>query len=191
MKQRNGAGEFPYQFDLPGGAADESDDGIEATLERELSEEVGIRSSYYRRIGRPIFEVRHEARKVVEYHLFLVVPFGPPKESEEAINLCWVNPDSALALSIAGLDREGKKMGPMGVLMYDGLSVLNKPFYRGPLTAEVKHAVHEISEHAFSLVDGGRYFGMLRKDGGVELYRRLNPFESSGCFKGSLEHLGT
>ena len=139
VKQRNGNGEFPWMFDLPGGAADPEDNSIEHTLERELLEEVKIRASYFSPIGKTMWEVREDERKVVEYHLFYALKFGPPYESEEAVNIAWVNPMSVLALKIAGLDTEAKTISPMAVMMYDGFSVLSNPFYKGPLTPEIKN----------------------------------------------------
>ncbi len=204
MKQRNGDGEFPWCWDLPGGAADPedaiSDDdrsiegkhdrSIRKTLQREILEEVHVRSDYHFRIGAPLYEVRTSERKLVEYHLFLTVPFGPPKESREAINLAWVNPQSALGLKVAGLAPESKSMGPMAILMYDGFSVLSKPMYVGPLTKEIAGlACSDLSSNSFSLLDGGAYFGRLASDGAVKIYRRLNPFVPRGHFVGDLEYL--
>jgi|694.fasta_scaffold00422_10 8-oxo-dGTP pyrophosphatase MutT (NUDIX family) len=204
MKQRNGDGEFPWCWDLPGGAADPedaiSDDdrsiegkhdrSIRKTLQREILEEVHVRSDYHFRIGAPLYEVRTSERKLVEYHLFLTVPFGPPKESREAINLAWVNPQSALGLKVAGLAPESKSMGPMAILMYDGFSVLSKPMYVGPLTKEIARlACSDLSSNGFSLLDRGAYFGRLASDGSVKIYRRLNPFVPRGYFVGALECL--
>jgi 8-oxo-dGTP pyrophosphatase MutT (NUDIX family) len=190
VKQRNGDGEFPWMFDLPGGAADPEDASIEQTLERELLEEVGVRASYFFRIGRPMWEVREQERKIVEYHLFYALPFGPPRESVEAVNLAWVNPMSVLALKIAGLDVETKAMSPMGVMIFDGFSVIGEPFYVGPLTPEIANSADALHPKSYSLLDHGRYFGRLDKDGEVKLFRRLNPFEPKGYFAGSFEHLG-
>lgn len=204
MKQRNGDGEFPWCWDLPGGAADPEDAiadddtsiegthdrSIRKTLQRELFEEVHIRSDYHFRIGAPLYEVRAVERKIVEYHLFLTVPFGPPKESREAINLAWVNPQSALGLKVAGLAPESKLMGPMAILMYDGFSVLSEPMYVGPLTKEIAGlACSDLSSNSFSLLDGGAYFGRLASDGAVKIYRRLNPFAPRGHFVGDLDYL--
>lgn len=204
IKQRNGDGEFPWNWDLPGGAADLEDHisdcvpciesahdrSIRRTLQRELYEEVHIRSDYHFRIGAPLYEVRRSEKKIVEYHLFLVVPFGPPKESIEAINLAWVNPKSALGLKIAGLEQFDRPMGPMAIMMYDGFSVLSNPMYIGALTSEIASlACSELTTAAFSLLDSGRYFGRLDSDGLVRIYRRLNPFALDDHFIGDLEHL--
>ena len=198
LKQRNGDGEFPWAFDLAGGLAEESDafgddeslSPIQRTLQRELYEEVAIRSGYFFPIGAPMREVRHNERKIVEYHLFRVIPFGPPRESEEAVNLVWANPSSVLALRIAGLDLSLKKMSPMAIMIYDGFSVFSRPFYDGPLTPEIKNVADSLLPKSYSLLDEGRYFGRLNDDGSVKIFKRLNPFEPSGCFKGSLDHLG-
>lgn len=204
MKQRNGDGEFPWCFDLPGGAADPADSNVEGdssidgphdrinrkTLQRELLEEVNIRSAFHFRIGQPMFEVRHAEQKVIEYHLFLVVPFGPPKESEEAVNIAWVNPKSALGLRIAGLDPDRHTMGPMAIMMYDGFSVVAAPMYSGPLTEEIVRMTDSpLSTAGYSLLNGGRYFGRIASNGEVMVFRRLNPFEPCGHFVGDLETL--
>lgn len=204
MKQRNGDGEAPWCFDLPGGAADAADsdvredgslDGIHdrvhrKTLQRELWEEVGIRSAFHFRIGKPLWEVRQCEKKVVEYHLFLAVPFGPPKESEEALNIAWVNPRSAFGLKIAGLDEEKQTMSPMGVMLYDGFSVLAKPMYDGPVTQEILSLTDtRLTTIDYCPLNGGRYFGRIANTGNVRIYRRLNPFMPRGYFVGDLECL--
>jgi len=136
-----------------------------------------------------MWEVRPQERKIVEYHLFYTVPFGPAHESEEAVNLAWVNPFSVLALKIAGLNLEAKAMSPMGAMMYDGFSVVGAPIYSGPLTPEIKNVATALHSKSYSLLDHGRYFGRLDNEGHVKIYRRLNPFEPNGHFAGSLEHL--
>ena len=204
LKQRDGKGGFPWCWDLPGGSAEPgdtiSDDdpsiegahdrSVRKTLQRELLEEVNIRSDYHVRIGNPIYETRGIERRIVEHHLFLVRPHGPPKESNEAINLAWVNPHSALGLKIARFEPEYRSMGPMAIMMHDGFSVLSKPLYDGPLTEEIKSvAGSELSSTRFSLIDRECYFARLSQDGSVKVYRRLNPCAPSGHFVGSLEHL--
>ena len=204
MKQRDSSGEFPWCWDLPGGSADPEDaisdddpviDGshdrcYRRTLQRELQEEIHVRSDYHFRIGNPLYEVRGAERRVVEYHLFLVVPHGPPKESREAINLAWVNPQSALGLKVARLDPERRSMGPMAVMMFDGFSVLSKPMYDGVLTDQIRAAAtEEISTTKFSLIDRGCYFARLAQNGSVRVYRRLDPCAPRGHLVGDLECL--
>ncbi len=199
LKQRN-----DWQWDLPGGASVPEDtmpyDGaaiegsgdrsIRRTLQRELLEEVGVRSDYHFRIGDPLYEARGSERRIVEHHLFLVVPHGPPKESDEALNLAWVSPKSAVGLKIARFEPERYSLGPIGVMMYDGFSILSTPMYEGALTEEIKSkASSEISPTAYTLIDRSCYFARLSQDGTVKLYRRLNPLAPSGHFIGSLEHL--
>ncbi len=203
LKQRDGIGGFPWCWDLPGGSAEPgdaiSDDdplirgshdrSVRRTLQRELLEEVNIRSDYHVRIGNPLYEVRGVEKRIVEHHLFLVVSHGPPKESDEAINLAWVNPQSALGLKIARFEPAQRSMGPVAILMHDGFSVLSKPLYEGPLTEEIKSvAGSELCSNRFSLIDRDCYFARLSPDGSVKVYRRLNPFTPSGHFVGSLEH---
>jgi len=204
LKQRDGTGAFPWCWDLPGGSAEPgdtiSDDdptiegshdrSVRRTLQRELLEEVNIRSDYHVRIGNPLYETRGVERRVVEHHLFLVLPHGPPKESNEALNLAWVSPQSALGLKIARFEPEQRSMGPMAIMMHDGFSVLSKPLYEGPLTAEIKAACDsELCTSRFSLIGRDCYFARLSQDGSVKVYRRLNPCAPSGHFVGNLEHL--
>jgi len=204
MKQRDDSGEFPWHWDLPGGSADPedamSDDdpaiegthdrSIRRTLQREILEEVNIRSDYHVRIGNPLYETRGVEKRIVEHHLFLVLPHGPPKESREAVNLAWVTPKSALGLKIARLEPERGSLGPMAIMMYDGFSVLSKPLYDGELTAEIKSvACSELSTNRFSLINKGCYFARLNPDGSVRVHRRLNPLAPCGHFVGNLEHL--
>ena len=204
MKQRGGAGDFPWYWDLPGGSA-EPDDAISddepsivgshdrslrKTLQRELEEEVHIRSDYHVRIGGPLYDVRGIEKRIVEHHLFLVLSHGPPKESNEALNFAWVSSQSAVGLKIARFQPEHRSMGPMATMMHDGFSVLSKPLYNGPLTAEIKAlACSEISPTQFTLIDRGCYFARLSPDGSVKVYRRLNPCAPSGHCVGNLEHL--
>jgi 8-oxo-dGTP pyrophosphatase MutT (NUDIX family) len=204
MKQRAGDGEFPWCWDLPGGSADPddtiSDDdpsiqgshdrSIRKTLQRELEEEVHIRSDFHVRIGNPFYDVRGIEKRIVEHHVFLVLPHGPPKESNEALNLAWVTWKSALGLKIARFEPGQRTMGPMAAMMHDGFSVLSKPIYDGPLTAEIKSmACSELSSTQFSLIDRGCYFARLSPDGSVKVYRRLHPVAPSGHCVGNLEHL--
>ena len=204
MKQRDGDGAFPWCWDLPGGSAELSDivsdddpsivgshdRSIRKTLQRELEEEVNIRSDFQVRIGGPLYDVRGVEKRIIEHHLFLVHPHGPPKESDEAINFAWVTMRSAVGLKIARFQPEQRSMGPMAIMMHDGFSVLSKPLYEGPLTEEIKSkAPSELSSTQFSLIDRGCYFARLSPDGSVKVYRRLNPCAPSGHFVGDLEHL--
>jgi 8-oxo-dGTP pyrophosphatase MutT (NUDIX family) len=189
LKQRAGDGDFPFFFDLPGGVSETSDETLKETAQRELHEEVRIRSSYLFQIGSPMYEVRSQERRIIEYHLFAAIPHGPPKESREAINLCWVTPRSLLGLRVAGFEVRDQTISPMGIMIYDGFSILSKPLYEGPLTASIKAVSGSLSKDAFSLLDNGRYFGRLMEHGAIRVYRRLNPFQRDGYFRGALEHL--
>jgi len=189
LKQRPGDGDFPFFFDLPGGVVEPTDASLRDAAQREMQEEVKIHSSYLFPVGAPMYEVRSAEERIVEYHLFAAIPHGPPKESREAINLCWVTPKSLLGLRVAGFEIRENIISPMGIMIYDGFSVLAAPLYQGPVTASIKAVSKDLSKDSYSLLDGGRYFGRLTEDGGVKIYRRLSPFQPDGFFRGSLEHL--
>lgn len=189
IKQRNGRVPNPWKFDLPGGIREPEDSTLESALEREMLEELHLRTGYYRRIGKPMWEVVADRKMVIEYHLFWVTAFGPPKESDEAINIAYVGPESAGAFKIVGFDEQRRIMGAMATMIFDGFSVLGRPFYQGLVTPEIAAAAEDLGRRSYSLLDGGRYFGRLEDSGTVSLYRRLNPFEPRGYFEGSLEHL--
>ncbi len=78
-------------------------------------------------------------------------------------------------------------------MIFDGLSVLQKPFYRGELTGAVGALIiGDVDRDDFLLVEGGNYLaGVSGTEGSrhIALYHRLNPDQPDGRFHGSLDDL--
>lgn len=205
IKQRNGKGSSKWQFDLPGGGVNDSTDpGLEAAARREVQEEVGLDCTIVARIGSPLWFPIRKGNNLVRVDCaqsFLVSAQGTPRTTEEALAIAFVHQDSAIGFNIvsrvADPDPTKRIFGRTPVMIYDGLSVLQSPFFEGPLTAEIETAACEpLSDRDFVLIDGGRYFGRCYwieegtdKVKKIALYYRLNPFEDGGRFHGSFDQL--
>lgn len=200
IKQRNGKGGSPWLFDLPGGGC-QPEETLARTAMREAFEEVELKTLVSAPIGEPLWlPIRKYGELIrVDYaQCFLVSIFGDhiPRRTEEAVNVGWLNQHSWQGFNIVGLtpneDPQKRVFGRTAIMMFDGLSVLQKPFYQGPMTPEIEQtATKPLRENTgFALVSGGAYFAKWdRFSSEVSLYYRLNPFEKDGRFTGNLEHL--
>ena len=83
-------------------------------------------------------------------------------------------------------------------MIWYGLSVLQRPFWTGPLTKKFKDSIiGDIAGDDFVLVDGGNYLGQIFPEWGnsgrltrhIRLYYRLNPDQPDGRFHGQFDHL--
>jgi hypothetical protein len=197
MRQRNGGKESPYRFDLPGGERSELDDSLAETAAREtlLQVSLGGDPETAVAVGGPLWlptfnEGGIDTIDCVQAFL-LDVGAECPETSDEALNIAVVNEYSAMGLSIVGFthDNEKKEFGRTPIMLWDGLSVIGKPFYDKPESISVTErlGVH-LSTDMYLPVDDGNY--LARKRGrNIELFYRLNPFEQDGRFVGNLEDL--
>ena len=198
IKQRNGKGSAPYQFDLPGGRIEPSMDlSLANTALRETFEEVGIQGHIVGAIGQPLWLPIFKDGVLVRVDCaaaFLVDAGAQiPETSEEALTVAVVNEHSALGFSIVGLtnDKDPRRgvFGRTPILLWDGLSITKKPFFSGPIPSEVSGECR-FESGDFGLVDDGNYFARYNATTEcLDLFYRLNPFEPSGRFVGKLEHL--
>ena len=198
IKQRNGKGSAPYQFDLPGGGLDEEKDrNLASAALREASEEIGIEGEVVGVIGQPLWlPITKDGSLVrVDCAAAFLVDAGAqiPETSEEALTVAVVNEHSARGFSIVGLtndkDPTRRVFGRTPIMLWDGLSITKNPFYSGPIPSEIGGGCR-FESGDFGLIDDGNYFA--RYDATttcVKLFYRLNPFEPTGRFVGKLEHL--
>ncbi|MEY4669406.1 MAG: hypothetical protein RL518_2105 [Pseudomonadota bacterium] len=199
IKQRNGLGSSPYLFDLPGGGKSEEDESLAVTAAREAFEEIGVRAfpDTAIAIGSPLWlPVKRDGVIVrVDCAQAFIMETGSeiPTPTEEALTIAVVNERSALGFAIVGLksdpDATKRVFGRTPIMLWDGLSILNGPFYDQPESAVVSQrlGVH-LSEDVYMPVDSGNYFARKRS-GNIQMFFRLNPFEESGRFTGNLEDL--
>jgi len=200
IKQRNGQGSSRYLFDLPGGgmrtdpSADAVDPNLACATEREAMEEVKCRVTVGPAIGPPLYlPIKKDDRlvKVDCAQAFLVETRDSPTTSEEALSVAFVNQHSFAGFSVVGrkADPASPVFGRTPIMIFDGLSILQQPFWTGYLTDQISQSIsgdHRTSD--FVLVDGGVYFGRTR-DNQFSLYYRLNPDQPGGRFYGAFEHL--
>jgi hypothetical protein len=87
-------------------------------------------------------------------------------------------------------DPQNPVFGRTPVMMWDGLSVLQEPFYQGPVTSQIwSIGLDTEQKNGFVLLEGGRYFGRFSKETEqIKLWFRLNPFQEEGRFHGELEY---
>ena len=198
IKQRNGKGSAPYQFDLPGGRMEQDKErDLASAAVREAFEEVGIQGLVVGAIGQPLWRpiIQNGSLVEVDCAAAFLIDAGAqiPQTTEEALTVAVVNERSALGFSIVGLanDKEPSRrfFGRTAIMLWDGLSISKKPFFSGPIPREVCRECRFESED-FGLIDGGNYFAQYHAaTQRVDLYYRLNPFEPTGRFVGTLEHL--
>lgn len=213
IKQRNGNGGSPYLFDLPGGGINQvADPDLAAACIREVKEEVGLDAVILAKIGNPLWMPIKKDGVIVRVdcaQAFLVEARGVPTTTDEALATAFVHAKSAGGYNIvsrtADPDPAKRVFGRTPVMIWDGLSVLQRPCYRGPVTEAFEAAcstpllpsADEIHAYRhFYLVDGGNYFARPHwaEDGDgmslhLELFYRLNPNEPDGRFHGALDNL--
>jgi 8-oxo-dGTP pyrophosphatase MutT (NUDIX family) len=202
IKQRNGNGSSPYLFDLPGGGMSSDDyETLTLTASREAFEEVGIRTnpSTAIAVGAALWlPIRRDGEIVrVDCAQAYIMEAGAevPEPTEEALNIAVVHERSALGFSIVGLKNDSdptkRVFGRTAIMLYDGLSITKGPFYDGPADVAVTSRLnlpYELVDWMYMPVDDGNYLARM-KDGIIQIFYRLNPFESQGRFVGNLEDL--
>jgi 8-oxo-dGTP pyrophosphatase MutT (NUDIX family) len=211
IKQRNGRGSSPYAFDLPGGGMDNTgtDPDLRATACREAKEEVGVNCFIEATIGTPLYlPIKNDSAlvRVDCAQSFLIGTTDTPTVSEEALAVAFVHEKSFAGFNVVSrkADPSSPVFGRTPVMIFDGLSVLQKPFWEGELTDSLREHIvggldsHGFHTHRFMLVDDGNYFGRtVPMDGNEEgrgpfrlsLYCRLNPDQPDGYFHGVLDSL--
>lgn len=203
IKQRDGKGSSPYLFDLPGGGVEVGKDpDHRAAVVREVLEELNVRCEVVAAIGEPLYLPRKRDGSIVSVdsaQAYLVRTADKPVPRAEAISVAFVHAQSIAGFRVAGVNPDPKSPAPgrTPVMLFDGLSILQKPFYRGEITAEIRSRLTgEKAGSDFVLVDGGRYLGRMSSAGEgsgrkqqITLYYRLNPEQPDGRFRGSLDHL--
>lgn len=203
IKQRNGKGGSPFLFDLPGGRVEAGESLPEAAC-RELKEEVGLSAlpDSCVAIGGPLWlpVYRDGNLERVDCAQAFLVEVGSelPTPTEEAINIATVSESSAAGFSLVGFKRDPDPekclFGRTPVMIWDGLSVIRPPALRLDYASErQREDLHKRlgvvpSEDIYLPVDNGNYLSRTRQ-GVIELYYRLNPFQPDGRFHGTLEDL--
>lgn len=200
IRQRNGKGESPYMFDLPGGTKIARDDSLAETAARETLHQIclGGDPATAIAVGSPLWLpiYRNGVLTGIDCAQAFLMDVGAelPESSEEALNVAVVNDRSAMGFSIVGLENESapanRVFGPTPIMLWDGLSILNAPFYDGPDRDDLLERIGVyISEDMYLPVDNGNY--LARRNGrNIQLFARLNPFEEHGRFFGTLEDFG-
>jgi hypothetical protein len=132
---------------------------------------------------------------------FLFRTTNTPTPGEEALAVAFVHPKSFTGFNVVSrkADPTSPVFGRTPVMIFDGLSILQKPFFRGELTEDVRQLIRGETDSAdFLLVDGGNYLGRTfwvegetgRKEH-ISLSYRLNPDQPDGRFHGSLDVLAS
>lgn len=199
ITQRNGKGGSKWLWNLPGGGLQPEDSCLKATAVRELLEEVGITASLDNGIpiGSPLWLPVKKDGAIVRVDCAQAFLFErgdqTPQLMAESIAFAFVNENSLLhGFKVVGLDTDPAKktFGRTPIMMWDGLSVLQEPFYKGPVTAEILAAGFRLTNPGeFLLIEGGRAFGRYNIAAeSVEVWNRLNPFEDGGRFKSELHN---
>lgn len=102
--QRSRGGQFPLQWEFPGGKVREAETP-QAALERELREELGVRAQ----IGAEIFRARHRyAEMDGEMALIFFLASADPSKIRNAIfeRIEWIEPARLPELDFLAADRE-------------------------------------------------------------------------------------
>jgi mutator protein MutT len=101
--QRRRGGSFPLKWEFPGGKVRDGE-GLEAALERELREELGVRAA----IGRELFRTRHRYREMaaeVRLVFFAAQIRGEPRNLVFE-DVRWVEREQLGSLDFLPADRE-------------------------------------------------------------------------------------
>jgi 8-oxo-dGTP pyrophosphatase MutT (NUDIX family) len=206
IKQRDGNGSSPYYFDLPGGGVEAAiDSDRRAAVIREVLEELKMRCEVVAAIGRPLYLPIKQDGTIVRVdcaQAFLVITTDTPNAHSETLSVAFAHVKSLAGFKLvdAKTDTKTEPSGRMAVMIFDGLSILQEPFYVGRITPEIRSLIEpkDVNSRDFILVDGGRYFGRISRieDNGEEkrhitLYYRLTPDKPEGRFQGSLESLAS
>jgi 8-oxo-dGTP pyrophosphatase MutT (NUDIX family) len=205
IKQRNGKGSLPYQFDLPGGgmhtdSGDALDPDLRAACEREVLEEVGVECEVLAAIGRPLYlPIRKDGVlvKVDCAQAFSVNTYGRTlAPSEEALVIAFVHQQSFAGFNVVSrkADPSSPVFGRTPIMIWDGLSIKQDPFYRGPFTDELRAAIvaGDPNGKDVLLLDEGNYLGLPHRVASLRwiyLWYRLNPDQPDGRFHGAFDHL--
>ncbi len=200
VTQRNGQGGSPFLWNLPGGGMQpEVDKCLRDAARRELQEEIGILASPEDGvpIGDPLWLPVKKGEEIVRVDCAQGFLFNrgdqAPTLLAESLAFAWVHPESLFkGFRVVGLDADPAKktFGRTPIMMWDGLSVLQEPFYKGPVTEEILAAGFRLTNPGeFLLIEGGRAFGRYNiATESVEVWNRLNPFEEGGRFKSELHN---
>jgi 8-oxo-dGTP pyrophosphatase MutT (NUDIX family) len=197
ITQRNGNGGSKWLWNLPGGLQESEDGSLADTVARELRQEldVNVSPSEGVPIGDPLWlpigkEGNIQRIDRAQAYLFEVTD-QEFQRMDESIALAFAHQDSIFnGFRVVGLSTDPQKpvFGRTPIMMWDGLSILQEPFYEGPVTPLILSAGAVTESNAFVLLERGRYFGRYSKASEqVKLWYRLNPFEEQGRFHGELE----
>jgi hypothetical protein len=225
LGQRDSKGTEAYRdlWELPGGVWKNRDP--REVLQRHLKREIGIlRSRIGLAIGLPLYRPTYEEEKsdgrlisVDAAQAYLVVVTRgriKPNPDRMAVQVAFANANSLRGFTLLGNDRDRRELRRMSILVYDGLSILDEPFYVGPLTNALRDLIVDNPEASSSmrfdspgnsdimLVAGGSYLGLpffvanedelvpgAKLGWNIKLFKRRNPYQPGGCFSGPLDYL--
>ena len=166
IKQRNGNGSSPYLFDLPGGGVnDATDPDLGAAAIREAKEEVGVDCRIVAAVGEPLYLLIKKDGVPVRVdcaRAFLVQTNGKPAPGDEAIAVAFVHEKSFAGFNVVSRkpDPASPVFGRTPVMIFDGLSVLKPPSWKGRLTNDLRaFIIGDPNSSDFLLVSGGAYLG--------------------------------
>lgn len=199
ITQRNGKGGSKWLWNLPGGGKQPEDKCLKDAAVRELAEEVGITTSENAgiAIGDPLWLPVKKDGVIVRVDCAQAFLFErvnqTPQLMAESIALAFVNQDSLFhGFWVVGLEKDPTKrtFGRTPIMMWDGLSILQDPFYEGPVTDDIRaFGTAATNRGDFFLLDHGRAFGRYTNADSISIWSRLNPFEEGGRFQSELHKL--
>ena len=199
VTQRNGKGGSKWLWNLPGGGKQPEDSCLKDAAVRELAEEVGITVSADEGvpIGDPLWLPVKKDGAIVRVDCAQAFLFEAgaqiPQLMPESVALAFVHEDSLFhGFKVVGLEPDPAKrsFGRTPIMMWDGLSILQVPFYEGPVSDEILIPGCRNHREDFFLLDGGRVIGRYNSvTDSMKLWNRLNPFEETGRFPSELHKL--
>ena len=197
-------------WNVPGGKVEKLDwsssDRLPAyrrAVRRELWEELEIGNCEIGpAIGPPLYAASRKdgvLLSVDSAQAFLVKTTDIPKTSLESVAVSYCHQASFAGFNVVGrrADPNNLQFGRTPIIIFDGLSVLQEPFYVGKLTQELKDSIiGDPGQGDFILLDGGNYLARMifvqNKDGwNIAIYYRLNPDQPDGRFHGAFDHMAT
>ncbi len=194
-----------HLWDLPGGGTDpKTDPDLPAAAKREVWEEVEMDWQPTAAIGEPLYlfipgkDGRPDRVDCAQAFLGQIEEGSKPNTTPEALAVAFVNAKSIVGYSVVSrkADPTSPIFGRTPVMIWDGLSILHQPWWTGALTPDLQAALRgDPASKDFLLLDGGHYLAQTFLPAGVDgdrhinIYRRLNPDQPDGYFRGELEYL--
>jgi len=181
------------------GNPDATDPDLASAAVREAMEEVGCAVTVISAIGPPLYLPMRREGQVVQVdcaQAFLVATDDIPHITDEALAVAFVHQQSFAGFNVVSrkADPTSPIFGRTPVMIFDGLSVTQEPFWTGTLTDQIRESIiGDPGLYDYVLLDGGAYFGLLSPEfpDEIELYHRLNPDQPGGRFHGALDQLIT